>query len=199
MLFNIICAYLHFRGFAPKNLKRLLAYSSIGHVGFMIVSLSTFTRTGIDSSLMYLMIYIITSIGLFSCFIQIDDDNCNVANLAGVGKKHPILAFHLSVLLLSMAGIPPLAGFLAKLFIFRSLISSGFISLSLILVVASIISCYYYLNIIKAMYFDKASNSKITYPKGLLIITSASSLINIVLFMYIENLYSLIHLVTKGL
>ncbi len=188
-----------FGALRQKNLKRLLAYSSIGHVGFMIVSLSTFTRTGIDSSLMYLMIYITINIGLFSCFIQIDDDNCNVANLSGVGKKHPILAFHLSVLLLSMAGIPPLAGFLAKLFIFRSLINSGFISLSLILVAASVISCYYYLSIIKAMYFDKASKSEITYPKGLLIITSASSLINIVLFMYIENLYSLIHLVTKGL
>ncbi|QKX02427.1 NADH-quinone oxidoreductase subunit N [Wolbachia endosymbiont of Dirofilaria (Dirofilaria) immitis] len=188
-----------FGALRQRNLKRLLAYSSIGHVGFMVVSLSIFTQMGINSSLMYLVIYIITSIGLFSCFIQIDDDNCNVANLSGIGKKHPILAFHLSVLLLSMAGMPPLGGFLAKLFIFRSLINSGFIGLSLIFVVAGIVSWYYYLNIIKAIYFDKASSSRVIYSKGLLIITSVASLINIVLFMYVENLYSLIYLVTKGL
>ncbi|MGL9688757.1 MAG: NADH-quinone oxidoreductase subunit N [Wolbachia sp.] len=188
-----------FGALRQKNLKRLLAYSSIGHVGFIFASLSIFTRMGTDSSLTYLMMYIVISIGLFSYFIQIDDDDCNIANLSGVGKKHPILAFHLSILLLSMAGIPPLAGFFAKLFIFKGLINSGFISLSLILVVASVISCYYYLNIIKAMYFDKTSGNKITYPKGLFIITSVASLINIILFIYVEDLYSLIHLVTKGL
>ncbi|MGL9717926.1 MAG: NADH-quinone oxidoreductase subunit N [Wolbachia sp.] len=188
-----------FGALRQKNLKRLLAYSSIGHVGFIFASLSIFTRMGTDSSLTYLMMYIVTSIGLFSYFIQIDDDDCNIANLSGIGKKHPVLAFHLSILLLSMAGIPPLAGFFAKLFIFKGLINSGFISLSLILVVASVISCYYYLNIIKAMYFDKASGNKITYSKGLFIITSVASLINIILFIYVEDLYSLIHLVTKGL
>ncbi|MGL9717905.1 MAG: NADH-quinone oxidoreductase subunit N [Wolbachia sp.] len=188
-----------FGALRQTNLKRLLAYSSIGHVGFMLASLSIFTRTGTDSSLMYLIIYVIISIGLFSYFIQIDDDDCNVASLSGIGKKHPILAFHLSILLLSMAGIPPLAGFFAKLFIFKSLINSGFIGLSLILVVTSVISCYYYLNIIKAMYFDKASGNKVAYSKGLFTITSAASLMNIVLFVYIEDLYSLIHLVTKGL
>ncbi|QOD37875.1 NADH-quinone oxidoreductase subunit N [Candidatus Wolbachia massiliensis] len=188
-----------FGALRQKNLKRLLAYSSIGHVGFIFASLSIFTRMGTDSSLIYLVIYIITSIGLFSYFIQIDDDDCNIANLSGIGKKHPVLAFHLSVLLLSMLGIPPLAGFFAKLFIFKSLIKSGFISMSLILVIASIISSYYYLNIIKAMYFDKASGNKIACSKGLFIITSLASLINIVLFIYVEDLYSLIHLVTKRL
>ncbi|MDM8335555.1 NADH-quinone oxidoreductase subunit N [Wolbachia pipientis] len=182
-----------------KNLKRLLAYSSIGHVGFIFASLSTFTQMGTNSSLMYLGIYIITSIGLFSYFIQIDDDHCNIASLSGIGKKRPALAFHLSVILLSMAGIPPLAGFFAKLFVFESLINSGFINLSLIFVIASVISCYYYLNIIKAMYFDKASGNKIAYSKGLFIITSAASLINVALFIYVDDLYSLIHLVTKGL
>ncbi|MGL9762420.1 MAG: NADH-quinone oxidoreductase subunit N [Wolbachia sp.] len=188
-----------FGALRQKNLKRLLAYSSIGHVGFIFASLSIFTRMGTDSSLTYLMMYIVISIGLFSYFIQIDDDDCNIANLSGVWKKHPVLAFHLSILLLSMAGIPPLAGFFAKLFIFKGLINSGFISLSLILVVASVISCYYYLNIIKAMYFDKTSGNNITYPNGLFIITSVASLINIILFIYVEDLYSLIHLVTKGL
>lgn len=188
-----------FGALRQRNLKRLLAYSSVGHIGFIFASLSIFTQMGTNSSLMYLVIYIITSIGLFSYFIQIDDDDCSVTNLSGIGKKHPILAFHLSILLLSMAGIPPLAGFFAKLFIFKGLINSGFIGLSLILVVASVVSCYYYLNIIKAMYFDKASGNKITCSKGLFIITSAASLINIIFFVYVEDLYSLIHLITKGL
>ncbi|QKX03158.1 NADH-quinone oxidoreductase subunit NuoN [Wolbachia endosymbiont of Litomosoides sigmodontis] len=182
-----------------RNLKRLLAYSSIGHVGFILASLSIFTRMGTNSSLIYLIIYIIASIGLFSCFIQIDDDNCSVANLSGIGKKSPVLAFHLSVLLLSMAGIPPLAGFFAKLFILKSLVNSGFIGMSLILTVASVISCYYYLSIIKAMYFNKPSDSKVIYSKSLFIVTSVASLINIVLFMYVEDLHLLIHLITKSL
>ncbi|MFP3025464.1 MAG: proton-conducting transporter membrane subunit, partial [Wolbachia sp.] len=151
----------------------------------IFASLSIFTQAGTDSALMYLVIYIITSIGLFSYLVQIDDDDCDIANLSGIGKKRPIVAFHLSVLLLSMSGIPPLAGFIAKFFIFKSLINSGFITLSLILVMASVISCYYYLNIIKAMYFDKASGNKVTYSKGLFIITSVASLINLVLFLYV--------------
>jgi NADH-quinone oxidoreductase subunit N len=93
-----------------------------------------------------------------------------------------------------MSGIPPLAGFIAKFFIFKSLINSGFISLSLILVIASVISCYYYLNIMKVMYFDKASGNKVAYSKGLFIITSVAPLINLVLFLYVEDLHSLIEL-----
>jgi NADH-quinone oxidoreductase subunit N len=181
-----------FGALRQKNLKRLFAYSSIGHVGFIFAALSIFTQAGIDSALMYLVIYIITSIGLFSYFIQIDDDDCNIANLSGIGKKQPILAFHLSLLLLSMSGIPPLAGFFAKFFIFKSLINSGFISLSLVLVIASVISCYYYLNIMKVMYFDKASSSKIDCSSGLLVVTIAASLVNLILFLYVEDLYLLI-------
>ncbi|WP_250296238.1 NADH-quinone oxidoreductase subunit N [Wolbachia endosymbiont of Oedothorax gibbosus] len=186
-----------FGALRQQNLKRLLAYSSIGHIGFIFASLSLFTQAGTDSALMYLVIYIITSIGLFSYLVQIDDDDCDIANLSGIGKKRPIVAFHLSVLLLSMSGIPPLAGFIAKFFIFKSLINSGFISLSLILVIASVISCYYYLNIMKVMYFDKASGNKVAYSKGLFIITSVASLINLVLFLYVEDLYSLINSLTN--
>ncbi|APR98529.1 NADH-quinone oxidoreductase subunit N [Wolbachia endosymbiont of Folsomia candida] len=186
-----------FGALRQKNLKRLFAYSSIGHVGFIFAALSIFTQAGISSALMYLVIYIITSIGLFSYFIQIDDDDCNIANLSGIGKKQPILAFHLSLLLLSMSGIPPLAGFFAKFFIFKSLINSGFISLSLVLVIASVISCYYYLNIMKAMYFDKVSSSKIDCSKGLLVVTIVASLVNLILFLYVEDLYLLLSALTN--
>lgn len=175
-----------------RNLKRLFAYSSIGHSGYMIASLSLFEQAGVTSTLMYLVIYIIINVGLFAYLIQIDDDDCDISNLSGIGKRQPILAFHISVLLLSMSGIPPLAGFFTKFFIFKSLINSGFIKLSVILVLASVISCYYYLNIIKVMYFDKANGNKIDCSFGLLVITIVASLINLILFIYVENLYSLI-------
>ncbi|WP_168464336.1 NADH-quinone oxidoreductase subunit N [Wolbachia endosymbiont of Ctenocephalides felis wCfeT] len=187
-----------FGALRQHNLKRLFAYSSVGHVGFILAALSIFTQSGVDSALLYLVIYIITSIGLFAYFIQIDDDDCKIANLSGIGKKQPILSFHLSLLLLSMSGIPPLAGFFAKFFIFKSLVNAGFIGISLVLVIASVISCYYYLNIMKVMYFDKASNNKVDCSKALLAITIVASLINLALFTCAEDLYSLINLVTKG-
>lgn len=186
-----------FGALRQQNLKRLFAYSSIGHVGFLLAALAIFTQAGAASALMYLVIYIITSIGLFAYFIQIDDDDCNIANLSGIGKKQPILSFHLSLLLLSMSGVPPLAGFFAKFFIFKSLIISGFISISLILVISSVISCYYYLNIMKIMYFDKASNSKIVCSRPLLTVTIVASLVNLILFIYVEDLYSLMNLLTN--
>lgn len=93
-------------------------------------------------------------------------------------------------------GIPPLAGFIAKFFIFKSLINFGFISLFLILVIASVISCYYYLNIMKVMYFDQASGNR-AYSKDLLIITSVASLINLFFFLYAEDLYPLISSLTN--
>lgn len=186
-----------FGALRQQNLKRLFAYSSIGHVGFLLAALAIFTQAGAASALMYLVIYIITSIGLFAYFIQIDDDDCNIANLSGIGKKQPILSFHLSLLLLSMSGMPPLAGFFAKFFIFKSLIISGFISISLILVISSVISCYYYLNIMKTMYFDKSSNSKIVCSRPLLTVTIVASLVNLILFIYVEDLYSLMNLLTN--
>lgn len=179
-----------------RNLKRLFAYSSIGHAGYILAALSIFQQTGVDSALVYLVVYIITNIGIFAYLIQMDDDDCNIANLSGFGKKQPVLAFCLSILLFSMMGIPPLAGFFTKFFIFKSLIHSGFITLSLVLVVASVVSCYYYLNIIKVMYFDKlySSNEVANSNKGLFFMIMVTSLINIVLFICIKDFYSLVHL-----
>lgn len=178
-----------------QNLKRLFAYSSIGHAGYILAALSIFQQTGVDSALVYLVVYIITNIGIFAYLIQMDDDDCNIANLSGIGKEQPVLAFCLSILLFSMMGIPPLAGFFTKFFIFKSLIHSGFITLSLVLVVASVVSCYYYLNIIKVMYFDKSSSNEVTNSnRGLSFVMIVTSLINIVLFICIKDFYSLIHL-----
>jgi NADH-quinone oxidoreductase subunit N len=179
-----------------RNLKRLFAYSSIGHAGYILAALSIFQQTGVDSALVYLVVYIITNIGIFAYLIQMDDDDCNIANLSGFGKKQPVLAFCLSILLFSMMGIPPLAGFFTKFFIFKSLIHSGFIALSLVLVVASVVSCYYYLNIIKVMYFDKShsSNEVANSNRGLSFVMMVISLINIILFICIKDFYSLVHL-----
>ena len=175
-----------------KNLKRLLAYSSIGHLGYIFAALSTFEQSGINSALMYLIVYIITSMGLFAYLIQLDDDHCDIKNLSGLAKKHPALAFHFTALLLSMSGIPPLLGFFTKFFILQSLVYAKFIILCIVIITASIISCYYYLNIIKVMYFDDDYNNNIVQSnKGLLSITSIASITNIALFLCIEDFYSL--------
>ncbi len=175
-----------------QNLKRLFAYSSIGHMGhiFAVLSVSSGTH-GVEVILgvvFYLMIYIVTNIGLFAYLVGVDDDHCVIENLSGICKVQPILAFCLAVLLFSMSGIPPLAGFFVKLYIYKLLIASNFIKLTLILIAASIISCCYYLNIIRAIYFDRtACNNPVNPGKGLSSVIIAAMLINALLplmFLY---------------
>ncbi|UWI83218.1 NADH-quinone oxidoreductase subunit N [Wolbachia endosymbiont of Howardula sp.] len=182
-----------------RNMKRLLAYSSIGHVGFILASLSVFTQEGISSALIYLLIYVITTVGLFAFFIQIDDDDCNITHLSSMRIKSPVLAFHMSILFLSMSGLPPLAGFFAKLFVFNSLIQSGYFITSVILAISSIISCYYYLNIIKMIYFDHAVDEQINYSQTLIYVISLISLLNILCFIFLDKISWFINSLTIGL
>ncbi|OEY86627.1 NADH-quinone oxidoreductase subunit N [Wolbachia pipientis] len=180
VLISALCAL------RQRNLKRLLAYSSIGHIGHMFAVLSigydTYMLGVVISVFVYLVIYIATSIGLFAYLIVMDDDDCTIESLSGIGKIQPVLAFGLSILLFSMSGIPPLAGFFTKIFIYTLLIASEFIVVPLIMIAASVISCYYYLSIIKVIYFDKAGYNKLINPgKGLSFIIISAVLINVLL------------------
>ncbi len=175
-----------------QNLKRLFAYSAIGHAGYMLIAIAIHTSESIASALIYLIIYLIINIGLFSCLIQIDDDNCNIQHLVDLGRKNPIMAFNLSILMLSMAGIPPIAGFFSKFYVLLSLIKFGFIKLSVILMILSVVACYYYLRIIKIIYFDEGKYNKGLENKGLLIISTISVVINISFFIYVERLRGII-------
>ncbi|GHM58534.1 MAG: NADH-quinone oxidoreductase subunit N [Candidatus Mesenet longicola] len=177
-----------------QNLKRLFAYSAIGHAGYMLIAIALGTQEGVTSAFIYLIIYLITNIGLFSYLVQIDDDNCNIECLAGLGKKNPIIAFNLSILMLSMAGIPPIAGFFSKFYVLSSLIKFGFINLSIVLIILSVVACYYYLRVIKVIYFDEGKHKKSEGSRELLILSTISVIINISFFAYAEKFKKIIDL-----
>jgi len=152
MLFGAIAAI------GQTNLKRLIAYSSIGHIGYALAGLSTGSNEGIQSSVIYITIYIIMNLGLFSCLLMMKRNNNyyeDIEDLSGLSKNHPLLSLSLLVILFSLAGIPPLAGFFAKFYIFKSVIEQSMYFLAIVGLLSTVIAAFYYLRIIKIIYFDK--------------------------------------------
>jgi NADH-quinone oxidoreductase subunit N len=142
------------------NIKRLIAYSSIGHVGYMLVGLAAANIEGVKAILLYLIIYISLSAGIFACIMMIkrkEGKSEDIASLSGLAKTRPMLAMAIAVIMLSMAGIPPFAGFFAKFFIFFAAIKQGLYVLSVLGVLSSVIAAFYYLRIVKIMYLDEAT------------------------------------------
>ena len=140
-----------------KNIKRLLAYSSIGHVGYALAGVSTGVVSGYESSIVYISIYVIMNVGVFSCLYLLKKDNEykeNISDLSGISKKHPLLAISFLIILFSLAGIPPLGGFFAKFYVFTAVIEQQMYALAIIGLLTTVISAYYYLKIIKIIYFD---------------------------------------------
>jgi NADH-quinone oxidoreductase subunit N len=147
-----------FAAIGQRNIKRLMAYSSIGHMGFALVGLATGTPEGIQGVLVYMVIYVAMTLGVFACIIAMQRDRKpfeDIADLAGLARTKPALALALATLMFSLAGIPPLAGFFAKYFVFLAAIKAGMFTLAVLGVLASVVSCYYYLLIVKVMYFDE--------------------------------------------
>ena len=141
-----------------KNLKRLLAYSSIGHMGYALAGIATGVVEGYKSSIVYITIYVVMNIGAFSCLYLMKKDGQykeNISDLSGVSKKHPLLAISLLIILFSLAGIPPLGGFFAKFYIFSSVLEQNMYTLAIIGLLTTVISAFYYLKIIKTIYFDE--------------------------------------------
>ncbi len=141
-----------------KNLKRLIAYSSISHMGYALAGLTTGTNDGIQSTLIYLIIYLIMNLAFFSCLLMLKRDDIyyeNVQDLSGLSKKHPILAFCFLIVLFSLAGIPPLAGFFAKFYVFMAVIKKEMFFLAIVGLLTTVIAAFYYLRIIKVIYFDQ--------------------------------------------
>jgi NADH-quinone oxidoreductase subunit N len=152
MLFGAIAAI------GQKNIKRLAAYSSIGHIGYVLAGLATGTNEGIQSSVMYISIYIIMNLGLFSCLLMMKRNNEyyeDIDDLSGLSKNHPLLSLSLLIILFSLAGIPPMAGFFAKLYIFKTVIEQSMYFLAIVGLLSTVIAAFYYLRIIKIIYFDK--------------------------------------------
>ena len=152
MLFGAVAAI------GQTNLKRLIAYSSIGHIGYTLAGLATSSNEGIQSSIIYISIYIVMNLALFSCLLMLkrkDQYYEDIDDLSGLSKNHPLLSLCLLVILFSLAGIPPLAGFFAKFYIFKSVLEQSMYFLAIVGLLSTVIAAFYYLKIIKVIYFDK--------------------------------------------
>jgi NADH-quinone oxidoreductase subunit N len=152
MLFGAIAAI------GQTNIKRLIAYSSIGHIGYTLAGLATGSNEGIQSSIIYISIYVIMNLALFSCLLMLkrnDQYYEDIDDLSGLSKNHPLLSLSLLVILFSLAGIPPLAGFFAKFYIFKAVIEQSMYFLAIVGLLSTVIAAFYYLRIIKIIYFDK--------------------------------------------
>ncbi|MDA9145562.1 NADH-quinone oxidoreductase subunit NuoN [Candidatus Pelagibacter sp.] len=152
MLFGAIAAI------GQTNIKRLVAYSSIGHIGYTLAGLATGSNEGIQSSIIYISIYVIMNLALFSCLLMLkrnDQYSEDIDDLSGLSKNHPLLSLSLLVILFSLAGIPPLAGFFAKFYIFKAVIEQSMYFLAIVGLLSTVIAAFYYLRIIKIIYFDK--------------------------------------------
>ena len=190
MIFGAVAAI------GQNNIKRLMAYSSIGHMGFALAGLSIGTNEGIQSSIIYLLIYLVMNLGMFTCIFMMKRKNIfyeNIEELSGLSKNHPVISICLLIFLFSLAGIPPLAGFFAKFYIFMSVIKSEMYFLAIIGFLSTVISAFYYLRIIKIIYFDEPKESfEISSDYGLKISLFLSTLLILAYFIYPSSLIELI-------
>ena len=179
-----------------RNLKRLVAYSSISHVGYTLAGLATGTNEGIQSSVIYFTIYIVMNLGLFSCLLMMKRNNEyfeNLEDLSGLSRNHPLLSLSLLIILFSLAGIPPLAGFFAKFYIFKAVIEQSMYFLAILGLLSTVIAAFYYLRIIKIMYFDKVIEKFDTdHSLWLKFSLTASTLLILIYFIFPSELIEVV-------
>ena len=172
-----------------ENIKRLLAYSAISNIGFIILSLGLISIDGIHASLYYTVVYSLTALASFGIITHITSNSNGIekiTDLAGLSKTHPYFAFLILITMLSSAGIPPLIGFHAKLMVIKALISSSYIILSIIVVIMTVVSAYYYLKVIKTIYFDNREDLISTYSNSDIVLSiNVLSLIALGIFPYL--------------
>jgi NADH-quinone oxidoreductase subunit N len=176
-----------FAAIGQRNIKRLRAYSSIGHMGFALIGLAAGTSEGVQGVLVYMAIYVTMTLGVFAVILSMRRGGGMVESidqLAGLARSHPTMAFFLAMLLFSMAGIPPLAGFFAKFYVFLAAIKAGLYILAVIGVLASVVGAYYYLAIVKIMYFDEPAEEFYSMPDELKVVLGVCGLFNVLFFAY---------------
>ncbi len=176
-----------FAAIGQHNIKRLMAYSSIGHMGFALVGLAAGTAEGVQGVLVYMAIYVTMTLGAFACILSMRRDGQmveDIADLAGLARTKPAMAFFLAVLLFSLAGIPPLAGFFAKFYVFLAAIEAKLFTLAVIGVLASVVGAYYYLVIVKIMYFDEPLVPFEPMPYELRAVLGVTGLFNLLFILY---------------
>jgi NADH-quinone oxidoreductase subunit N len=190
MIFGAVAAI------GQNNLKRLVAYSSIGHIGYVLAGLAVGTNEGIQSSIVYISIYIVMNLGLFSCLFMMKRNDQyfeKIDDLSGLSKNHPILALSLLIILFSLAGIPPLAGFFAKFYVFKSVIEQSMYFLAIVGLLSTVIAAFYYLRIIKVIYFDEEKEKyDTTHSIWLRISLTVSTLLILLYFIFPSKLVEIV-------
>ena len=176
-----------FAAIGQTNIKRLMAYSSIGHMGYALVGLAAGTTEGVQGVIIYLVIYLAMTLGTFACILAMRRDGRMVEDidqLSGLSSTSPLMAFMLAMLLFSLAGIPPLAGFFAKFYVFLAAIHAGLYALAVIGVLLSVVGAYYYLRIVKIMYFDAPAERFEPMDTPLAVVLGVTGLFILLYFIY---------------
>jgi len=176
-----------FAAIGQTNIKRLMAYSSIGNMGYALIGLSAGTSQGVQSVLVYMAIYVTMSLGTFAAIIAMrrpEGPVEKIADLAGLARTKPAMALFLGIMMFSLAGIPPLAGFFAKFYVFLAAIKAGLYALAVIGVVTSVVGAYYYLAIVKTMYFDDPTPAFVPMRPELRLVLGVAGLLIILLGIY---------------
>lgn len=175
-----------FAAIAQNNIKRLMAYSSIGHIGYALIGLAAGNEEGVSGVLVYMAIYLFMNVGTFACILAMRRNGRGVeqiSDLAGLSRHNPLMALALLVFMFSMAGIPPMAGFWSKLYIFIAAVNSGLVPLAIVGALASVVSAFYYLRIIKVMYFDEPAEKFEGTSLGLRIVLSGTALFTLLFIL----------------
>lgn len=171
------------------DIKRLMAYSSIAHMGYALVGIASGISSGISAVMVYMVIYVISSIGVFALILSLKRDGravTKIEDMAGLSRSHPVFALAMMVLMFSMAGIPPLGGFFGKWYVFSAAIASGQVILAVVGVLASVIGAFYYIRIVKVMYVDdetQALDQSIARSNTLIALTSAVMMVGFVFML----------------
>ena len=194
MIFGAVAAI------GQKNLKRLIAYSSISHMGYALAGLATVSNQGIQSSITYISIYLVMNLAFFSCLFMLKRNDKyyeNIEDLSGLSKKHPILSFSLLIVLFSLAGIPPLAGFFAKFYVFLAVIEQSMYFLAIVGLLATVVAAFYYLRIIKIIYFDPEKEEyETSHNLGLKITLAISTIFILAYFIYPSGITGIVSKIT---
>ncbi|MCL4140739.1 UNVERIFIED_CONTAM: hypothetical protein GTU68_026543 [Idotea baltica] len=165
---------------AQTNLKRMLAYSTISHVGFILLGIISGTQIGYAGSLFYALTYTVMTLAAFGMIILMSRQGFEaeeISDYKGLSKRHPWFALMMLIVMFSMAGIPPLVGFYAKLAVIKSIVDAGLISVAIIVVLMSVIGAFYYLRVIKVMYFDSPDqDTVIEAPMDMRVMISANAI-----------------------
>jgi NADH-quinone oxidoreductase subunit N len=191
-----------FAAIGQRNIKRLMAYSSIGHMGFALVGLAAGTPEGAQGVVVYLSIYVAMTLGSFAIILSMKRKGQaleQISDFAGLSRTNPVLAFFFAMFLFSLAGVPPLAGFFGKFYVFLAAIHANLFTLAVIGVLTSVVGAFYYLSIVKVMYFDEPVSRLDPMRAELRVVLAITGVFNILFFVYPGPLVSVATAAAKSL